>query len=129
MRVKQIFVGVKSLKQGLSDFTQAVKSLRRGTFARRRKPEVYFVDVEAMRQVLTPRRVELLQVIREKHPESVYDLARLTKRDLKNVQQDVTLLSRLGLVGLTKPRSARRRLVPHVDYDNLQVRIPVFLTA
>lgn len=125
MKIKNITVGIKSLQQGLKEFAQTIKSLQQGKPSKRAKKGVYFTSVEAMRRVLTPKRLELLHTIREKHPDSVYELAHLSHRDLKNVQEDVSLLARIGLVSLSKTRTARERVIPRVDYDNLQLQIPV----
>jgi len=78
-----------------------------------------------MRRILTPKRLELLHVIREKHPGSIYNLAQTTNRDLKNVQDDVTMLSRIGLISLSRTKTARNNVVPRVEYDSLQLHIPV----
>ncbi len=125
MKLKEITVGVKSLKQSFQDVGHVMKSIQQGHSPRARPSEIYFVDYNAMRQVLTPRRMELLRLIREQTPGSVYELSHLAGRDLKNVQDDVALLERLGFVHMTHERAHRRRSVPHVDYDTLHLRIPV----
>jgi predicted transcriptional regulator len=54
-----------------------------------------------MRRVLTEKRLELLKTIKEKEPSSVYDLAKILHRDLKNVLQDVAYLQELGIIEVT----------------------------
>lgn len=125
MKVKNITVGIKSIKQGLKEFTQAIKNIKKGSSSKGKKKSVYFVSVEAMRRVLTPKRLELLHVIREKQPSSFYELARMSNRDLKNVQEDINLLARIGLVSLHKAEVARKRIIPTVGYDSLHLHIPV----
>ena len=44
-------------------------------------------------------------------------------RDLKNVQDDVALLERLGFIHVTHQRSPRRRTTPRMDYDELNLKI------
>jgi len=125
MKIKNITIGIKSLRQGLREFAQAIKNVQRGEIPKTAKEEVNFVSLEAMRKVLTPKRLELLHKIREQRPQSVYELAKVSNRDLKNVQQDIALLSRIGLVSLSKKKAARERVMPVVDYDNLRLLIPV----
>ena len=125
MKIKNITIGIKSLRQGLREFAQAIKNVQRGEIPKTAKEEVNFVSLEAMRKVLTPKRLELLHKIREERPQSVYELAKISNRDLKNVQQDIALLSRIGLVSLSKKKAARERVMPVVDYDNLRLLIPV----
>jgi len=124
MKIKRITVGIKSLGEGLKEFTQAVKGAQNG-IAAKKKRATYFVDLKSMLRVLTPKRMELLHAIRQKHPGSVYELSQMTHRDLKNVQNDVSLLARMGLVGLKKKKEARERVIPTVNYENLQLQIPV----
>lgn len=125
MKIKNITIGIQSLKTGLKQFTEAVKAIHHGKLPRMRHDGVYFTSVEAMRRILTPRRLELLHVIREKHPDSIYNLAQTTNRDLKNVQDDVTILSKTGLISLSRAKTARHSVIPRVDYDSLQLHIPV----
>lgn len=124
MRVRNITVGIKSLRESLTEFGETVEAISRGE-AVVKNEGVFFESLEAMRQVLTPKRLELLQVIRKKMPDSIYELAQITKRDLKNVQDDVGLLSRMGLISLTRAKTAKKRLIPRVGYDQLRLQIPM----
>jgi predicted transcriptional regulator len=125
MKVRNITVGIQPLEDGLSEFAHVVRSIQRGNTPKKISEGVSFVSLEAMRKVLTPKRFALLYMIRQKSPDSVYELAQLVKRDLKNVQDDVAMLSRIGLLSLSRARSTRRRVVPRVDYDRLQLQIPL----
>ncbi len=124
MKVKNITIGIRSVEEGLKDLSGTIRSIRSGKPVRRREG-TFFVDLEAMRRVLTPKRLALLHLIRESRPESIYALARAADRDLKNVQADVSMLAKLGLVSLNRARTARDRIIPTVDYDRLQLQIPV----
>jgi predicted transcriptional regulator len=123
MKLKEITIGVRSLKDGLNEFGRVIKAIQRGHPPRARKPGIYFVDYNAMHQVLTPRRMELLHLIRERNPGSIYELPHMADRNVKNVQDDVALLERLGLIHVTHQRTYRRRSVPHVDYDTLNLKV------
>lgn len=125
MKVKNITIGIKGLKQSLKEFATAVEEIKKGNVTKGIKKGVYFVSLEAMRRVLTPKRLELLRMIREKHPKSFYELAHISNRDLKNVQEDVNLMARIGLVILHKTKVARKRVIPSVEYDSLNLHIPV----
>jgi predicted transcriptional regulator len=43
-----------------------------------------------MFRALTEKRLELLKTIKDRKPSSIYELAKLSGRDLKNVLQDVS---------------------------------------
>ena len=124
MKLKEITVGVKSLGQSLKEVGRVMKTIQQGHSPRAQRPEIHFVDYNAMRKVLTPRRMELLALIRERTPGSVYELSQMAERDLKNVQDDVSLLERLGFIHVTHQRTHRRRAVPHVGYDALNLKVP-----
>jgi predicted transcriptional regulator len=87
--------------------------------------DINFTSYEAMRKVLTPRRLELLHTIKEKSPQSVYELARLLGRDLKNVNDDLAILTNIGLVELRGATTGRKKVVPWVTVDKIQVEITV----
>ena len=125
MKIKNITIGIKSPEEGLKKFTKTIKSIQSGHSPKGRKEASYFVDVEAFQSVLTLKRIELLHAIHEYKPGSIYELAQLVKRNLKNVQKDTTLLARMGLISLSKKNEVRNNVIPRVDYDRLQVQIPV----
>ncbi len=76
-------------------------------------------------KTLTPKRLELLHSIKEKQPQSVYELAGLMNRDLKNVTQDLVFLERLSLVELKKTKDKRSKTTPSVKYDKILLEIVV----
>lgn len=125
MKVRNMTIKIQSLAESAAEFVKAVHAIEQGKTPSGPKDAINFESLEAMRQVLTPKRLELLKLIRENRPNSIYELAKAADRDLKNVQDDVGLLSRIGLVTLSRPREARKRVVPRVEYDRLQVQIPV----
>ena len=60
--------------------------------------------------LLTPKRLELLYSLGGQRLESINDLARKTRRDVKNVYQDLQLLSKLGFVIFKK--MGKRNIIP-----------------
>ena len=121
MKLKHISVGIGSLKDGLNDFERVIGNIERGRPQNPRTPSIHFVSLDAMNNVLSPRRIELLKIIRERTPHSLYALAKMAERDMKNVHDDVGLLTRLGFVQVTHQRAHRRQVVPRVNYDELRV--------
>ena len=124
MRVKRVKIGIKSLEDVLEDAKEAMKKLELGEKV---KPEkgLYFESIEGFRKALTPRRLELLRLIREKQPGSIQELSRLAKRDIKSVVTDVTLLEDLGLIGMKRKKVGRRESTPTVNYDKINLEIAV----
>jgi len=87
---------------------------------------VVFDSYEAFRRVMTPERLKVLHVIREKRPKSIYELAKLLDRDRRNVIKDLEMLEMLGLVEFEEEKHGKRRSrKPVVPYDEIEVSIPV----
>ena len=124
MKVKRLKVGVRSLDEGLREFGSTLKAIQSGKPVTKRTG-VYFVSVEAMRQVLTPSRLSLLHMIRTRRPRSIAALAKLISRNFKNVHADVKLLADLGLVHLESGTHLRDPVTPTVPYERIQFEIAV----
>ncbi len=124
MRVKRVKIGIKSLKDVLEDTKKAMKKLERGEKV---KPEkgLYFESIEGFRKALTPKRLELLHLIREKQPESIQELARLSKRDIKSVATDIDILEGLGLIDMKRKKEGRKESTPTVKYNKISLEIAV----
>jgi len=60
--------------------------------------------------LLTPKRIELLYQIAALRVESINELSQKIKRDVKNVYQDLKVLSEFGFVKLN--RQKRKNIVP-----------------
>ena len=124
MKVKRLKVGVRPLEEGLREFRDTLKALRAGQKVPK-QTGVYFVSVEAMRQVLTEPRLTLLHAIRTHHPRSIAALAKLVRRDFKNVRADIKILSDLGLVELKTGPRVRDAVTLTVPYQYIQFEIAV----
>jgi len=60
--------------------------------------------------LLTPKRMELLHQLATLRVESINDLAQKVRRNVKNVYQDLKVLSKFGFVKLNKRRG--RAIIP-----------------
>lgn len=121
MRIKKIFVGVMPLDDTLKEAGGVFENLSKG-IAVKQKRAVYFTNLKEMRRALTEKRLEILKTIRDRKPSSVYELAKMLDRDLKNVLQDLSYLRELGIVAITE---AGVKKVPHFDYDRISIEVAV----
>jgi len=71
--------------------------------------------------LLTPKRLELLYSLVSLRPESINDLARKTRRDVKNVYQDLKMLKTLGFVSFKK--RGKRNVVPETLVEEITLLI------
>ena len=66
-------------------------------------------------------------MVRTKRPGSISGLAKITGRDLKNVQEDLRLLERYGLVRIGRGRSPGKRKVRirQAVFNEIALRIAI----
>jgi len=80
------------------------------------------LSLEEFRQFLSNEKARILHLIAVKKPSSLYELAKLLKRDFKAVRQDVKLLEKMGLVKLVKEKKGRReKLKPQLAIERLEI--------
>jgi len=61
-----------------------------------------FFDAESMNEIITPKRLELISLIRKKHPLSVNALAVLSGRLKQAVVRDLKILEKYGIVAMER---------------------------
>jgi len=123
---KTLTIQIKSAGHALDGFRDTFKAVE----ARRRisrREGVHFTSIEAARNLLTPNRLALLRAVRSSRPGSIYELAKIVRRDLKNVQDDLRLLERYGLIRMADATSSgkRRVRVPHAVFDQIALKIAI----
>jgi len=121
MRVKKIKIGIKDLKTALRDFAGKAEAVERGEKVKK-ETGLYFTSFEAFRKALTPKRLELLHMIKLKKPISINELARMAKRDIKNITVDVKYLEQIGLI---EKIEVGQRTAPVINYDRIDLEIAV----
>lgn len=121
MRVKKLKVCMKSIKTALSEFTETGEAVEREEVAKE-EIGVHFTDFEEFRKALTPKRLELLHVIKTERPHSINQLSKIVKRDIKNVAEDVKYLAQIGLV---ERKETDKEVTPFVGYEKISLEIAV----
>lgn len=121
MKVKKVKIGIKTTKEFLDEAQDVMEKVVKGEKAHK-TTGLYFENLSDMRKILTEKRLEVLKTIKDKHPESIYRLAKMLHRDLKNVLQDIKYLHNLGLVDL---KETREKTIPSVKYEKILFEIAV----
>ena len=85
-------------------------------------PEYSFTSFEAFRKALPVQRFNLLQIIREKAPESLLELASITGRDIKNISEDVEVLVEMGIVEIKRRNRAKQ---PRLTCDGIRIEVAI----
>jgi predicted transcriptional regulator len=88
-----ITIEIKPLKESLKEFAEAFSNKEK-----RNKISIAYNDIDRFRKFFSPKRLALLHLIKQEKPTSIYRLAKLAKREYKNVHQDVAILQRVGVL-------------------------------
>jgi predicted transcriptional regulator len=99
------------------------KTLRMGKRTRLQGTELVFASLEDMARALTPKRLEVLRLIRRHQPSSVRELAQIARRDFKNVLANVRALETLGLVESKGEQKERHRKAPRTNFGRIEVYV------
>ncbi len=123
-QVRDIRISIKSEEDLFNEVKGVWRKLEKGESTKRHEG-ISFENTEAMRKVLSEERLRILKTIKREHPKSIYELAKLLRRDIKNTFDDVQFLAQIGLVELKKTREGREKTTPKVNYDRILLEIPV----
>jgi predicted transcriptional regulator len=125
--MKTVSFSIRPIDDVMDDVVETFEAARTGRrIPKEPREEVGFTSIEAARNFLTRERLTLLRTIRTRHPSSLYELAKIVERDFKNVQEDIQILERHGLVQIAKePRGRRKVKVPRVTFDEIALRIAI----
>jgi len=81
---------------------------------------VNFEDRTQVRQLLTDRRMDLLEAVMEHPPESMRGLADFLDRDIHDVHDDLHLLAEYDIIHFEEDGRAKK---PYMPYDTVRVEV------
>lgn len=119
MKLKDIEIKVMSDDAYGDHLNQLFEDLKTGKVVERRS--IVARTPEDVAKILTNERIRLLQVIREKKPESISELARLLNRSQSNVSNDVKYLEGIGLLEFEEKKGPVLQKKPIVNYDAVRI--------
>ena len=114
----------KSLEDVIKEAKGVMERLEKGEKVKKHAG-ISFANPDIMRKVLTEERLRILKTIKKAHPSSIYELAKILERDIKNTFDDVQYLAKVGLIELKKSKVGREKITPVVNYDKILLEIPV----
>jgi predicted transcriptional regulator len=91
------------------------------------EPRVWFTSAESFARVLSDSNRAVLEVIAERAPESLAQLAELTGRQKSNLSRTLKTMERYGFVKLA--RGPRGSIIPKVPYSRISLVLPVSRSA
>ena len=125
MKVKQIKVLIESEKDFFNRVGKLVTKVDKGARKKIADESLSVGNFEDLARALTLKKRELLRIIKEKKPASIYELAKMANRSQENVFNDIKFLEELGLVEAVKETNGRERIKPYVNFDVLEVEIGI----
>jgi len=121
---RDIKISIKTNKDVFNEVKEVWGKLEKGEQIKKHEG-ISFENIEAMRKILSEERFRILRTIKKEHPKSIYELAKLLNRDIKNTFDDVQFLAQIGLIELKKTKEGREKTTPKVNYDRILLEIPV----
>lgn len=113
--------GVKTLRIGVASPGYVKKrmiEIARGGKPLPREPKIWVSSLDTLAKVLTDKNLRLLELIRTCRPQSLTELARLSRRRLPNLSRTLHTMERLGIVEFAEKPNGRK--VPVVLYTKVQ---------
>ncbi len=125
MKIKKIRLKIETQKQFFNRLKTKFKGLDKGKIPQK-ETSYSFENLEQWRKTFTPKRIELLHIIKHKKPKSINQLAKISNRNIKNIYEDIEILKDIGLVELKEKKlNGRLGIMPLVNFDELRISIPV----
>ncbi len=124
MRVRNIKIAIKTDDELFKEVKEVCEKLEKGEKVKKHEG-ISFENLDVMRKVLTEERLRILKTIKKEHPSSIYQLAKILGRDMKNTFDDVQYLAQAGFIELKKTKEGRGKATPLVKYDKILLEIPV----
>lgn len=81
---------------------------------------VNFEDRSRLRELLTDRRLELIEVVIENPPDSIRGLAETLDRDVHDVHDDLHLLAEYRIVHFEEDGRAKK---PYIPYETVRLEV------
>lgn len=98
MSKRDFKMGIKSRDEFLDELEALAGRIDRGDLPSPPSERIYFEDARTFFRHITPRRFDLLEELHRCGPMSINALAKLLKRNYKNVHDDVKALEKIGLI-------------------------------
>ena len=126
MRIKNIDIIIESKEDFYNRAEKVFSEIDEGKFPDELEERLSFESLDDLRKVLTPKRLELLHMIKHEEPKSIYELAKIARRDIKNIRDDLSKLETSGLIEMVRNTDdPRRSIIPVLKYDKLLVGIEI----
>ena len=113
MKKNVITVGIISQKE----YKQRTIAIAKGDYRpSKHEPKIWFESLHSMAQILNKDNQKLLEIILEKKPDSLRELAEVSGRKESNLSRTLRTMSRYGIVDLIRDKKAIKPIVKATDF-------------
>lgn len=120
-RNRTLHVRIGSTEETRADLRERVRALERGE----ETDDMLILnlhDEADLARIVSPTNLELLRTVARRDPQSMREVADIVDRDYKDVHRNLTELADLNVVRFEEAGRSKR---PVVDFDEIEVEIPV----
>lgn len=118
MKLKKAIIKIRTL----ADLKEEMRRAFRGEFVGvQKKNEIFFLNFESASKLFSKNKIQILQVIAQEKPQSIYELAKILEKDFKSVHTDVKYLESVGLIDLKQTNDARNGLRPIAKFSGIEL--------
>jgi predicted transcriptional regulator len=100
-----------------------IKAAQEGEELDAAQPVLNFGSYAELSRLLSPKNLQLLEVISEYEPESIRETAELVDRDYKQVHRNLSELEDIGVLNFDDGGAGQAKK-PKLAYDGLEIDIP-----
>ena len=125
IKTNELKVYIEDMQSFNRKLDKELKDIESGRAKTLKEDSISFQSLNQFRKFLTPKKLELLRVIKHKKPKSIYELSKFVKRTPENVNTDIKFLEQLGFLDITKIKETRQKVVPEVGYSKMRIEIPI----
>ena len=117
--MKKLIISMKSTDNMFDDFKNVAKKIKQGKAPKGTYYEISFESKKDFNHFV--RNMPVLMAILNGKPHSIYQLAKLTNRDLANIKKIVAFFEELGAIKIEEQVISGRKVKrPIVDYDKIE---------
>lgn len=81
-------------------------------------------EIENLKKLLSKEKIKILHAIKQKTPQSIYELSKLIKKDFKTTHEDIKFLNEYGIITLKKVKNGNRNsLAPTLNTKQLDISL------
>jgi predicted transcriptional regulator len=119
--MRTLEIRIENLKDSLDKFKEVFNRLQSGEKVEKEE-YIAVSSIEELNKLLSPKKIQILNFLKENKVSSINELARKLGRDYKNVYTDLKLFEKLGIIRFEKENG---KLIPKVLYDEIEVKVPL----